>query len=169
MLKRDHSLGQKQYVLETKGIKKLQPSKENGLTIDQEQNVQSDLLLKLSELPLLLKHEFIWAHWWSFCGAEMPCKYSSYCFYFKCGEKYFSVTKSALWFFELDRKLSLQLKFRSCKPWKPGQSHGVKENIKSSKVKSGNSKKNWWSDSEEGELLLGEVVCKASCLCPVSI
>lgn len=52
------------------------------------------------------------------------------------------MTKSAPRFFELDRKLSLQPKFRSCKPWELGQSHGVVENTKLSKVKSGSSKKN---------------------------
>lgn len=80
------------------------------------------------------------------------------------------MTKSAPRFFELDRKLSLQPKFRSCKPWKLGQSHGVVENIKLSKVKSGSSKK------KNGEVRVRRASCfgvnlyiKHHSVCPASM
>lgn len=60
----------------------------------------------------------------------------------------------APYFYKLSKKLFEQLKFQSYKSWKSGQFQGVKENIKSSKVKYGNSSEiGEVINTEEGKLL----------------
>lgn len=91
MLEEDHSHGWMQWVCFQDQRKKTKFNKVSFIKNKMYNHVYFWIL------PLLLKHEFIWAHLRILSGLEISCKYSSYCFYFKSGKKYFSVTKSAKW------------------------------------------------------------------------